>query len=200
MKKVLIVLILIAIIYTTASVVLAYYIFKNPQHLFGLTEICEPDNKLGWSLKKQHYYSYILPTNNKLIEYQSNSIGCRVDTKYTDNKNTGGVYLFLGCSCTYGLNCNAFETYPEVVSKHFNKKCVNASIPGTGFAVMLERARELIPKMKPEYLFVQNSNWLMDRSSVAWAETFPWVLSVPYFVVRNQHTGHAYPLFNCLSP
>ncbi len=196
MRKIVIALVVVLTTYTSISIFLAYYVFKHPHQLFGLTQICEPDNKLGWSIKPLSKYSYELPINHKLIEYQSSSLHCRVNTNRTDKIVTNGAYLFLGCSCTYGLNCNADETYPEIVSKQFNKTCVNASVPGTGFAVMLEQARNMIPKVKPEYVFIQNSNWLMDRSSYPFTETFPWVLSVPYFSKSNAVTGLTYPLFN----
>ena len=72
--------------------------------------------------------------------------------------------LALGCSFTYGTACAAEDTFAERVAASLRGTALNAGSPGYGLAQMLVRARDLIPRFKPDLVLVQYSPWLIARS------------------------------------
>ena len=77
--------------------------------------------------------------------------------------------LALGCSHTFGAACLAEETYANNLSRVFGFRCVNAGIPSYGLSQVLILARRLIPRYKPDYVIVQYSPWLVERSQRLYA-------------------------------
>jgi hypothetical protein len=58
---------------------------------------------------------------------------------------------------------------------------INAGVSGYGLAQMLILAERLIPKYKPDYVVVQYSPWLLDRSMNVLAPTLFVFQPTPYF-------------------
>jgi len=92
--------------------------------------------------------------------------------------------LALGCSFTFGTGCAAEEAFPFLVAKGFNGTALNAGVEGYGLAQMLLRARELIPKHRPEYVLIEYAPWIVERSTgYASAPEAYGCTSRPYFAV-----------------
>ncbi len=186
----------IIIFYLVLSITTVYFVFKKPQLLFGLTQICQSDKQLGWALKPACHFEYNLPcAPSAKVQVCTNLANFRTKhTAQTIAADTAG-FLFLGCSFTFGMNCNADSTYAQMVADYFGKPCLNAAIPGAGFAALLQQARIQIPKHKPEVVFFQNSDWMMERSTTIYAPTIPWYLAVPYFNTQGKTTQVISPLY-----
>jgi hypothetical protein len=73
--------------------------------------------------------------------------------------------LALGCSFTFATGCAAEEAFPFLVARGLNGTALNAGVEGYGLAQMLLRARELIPKHKPEYVLIEYAPWIVERST-----------------------------------
>ena len=73
--------------------------------------------------------------------------------------------LALGCSFTFGTGCAAEEAFPFLVAKGLDGTALNAGVEGYGLAQMLLRARELIPRHKPEYVLIEYAPWIVERST-----------------------------------
>jgi hypothetical protein len=72
--------------------------------------------------------------------------------------------LALGCSFTYGAATNAENTYPYLVGQRLAGTTRNAGVSSYGLSQMMILAKRLVPAYKPDYLLVQYSPWLVDRS------------------------------------
>ncbi len=92
--------------------------------------------------------------------------------------------LALGCSFTFGTGCAAEDTFPCLVAKGLHGTALNAGVEGYGLAQMLLRARELIPRLKPDYVLVEYAPWIVSRSI---DYTSPWEAHGrtprPYFAI-----------------
>ncbi len=107
------------------------------------------------------------------------------------------LLLFLGCSWTHGDATRAEDTFAHLVGTGMNARYRNAGYHAYGLSQMLLRAREVIPRDKPDYVLVQYSPWLVSRSMRHFAGGHFLQRPVPYFV-RDQdgHLGLASPAFN----
>jgi hypothetical protein len=92
------------------------------------------------------------------------------------------LLLTLGCSFSHGSGVPAEKTYPYLAAKQLNGSSINAAAPAYGAAQMLVLARRLIPKYKPDYVLVQFSSWLVDRSMTPFAASYNGKAPAPYFV------------------
>ncbi|MBI3845610.1 MAG: hypothetical protein HY292_13325 [Planctomycetes bacterium] len=92
------------------------------------------------------------------------------------------VVLALGCSFTYGMACTAEETYPYLVAQQLGGACLNAGVCSYGLSQMLIRARELIPRIKPDVVLVQLSPWLVRRSLSPLAPSMFGKLTSPFII------------------
>ena len=78
--------------------------------------------------------------------------------------------LALGCSFTFGTGCLAEEAFPFLVADKLGGTALDAGVAGYGLAQMLLRARELIPRHKPEVVVAEYATWLIARS-IGYAST-----------------------------
>ena len=97
------------------------------------------------------------------------------------------LFLFLGCSVTFGDAIRAEEAFPWLVSEKSGGYSINAGVPGYGLAHMLIRARSLIPEYRPDYVVIQYSPWLVGRAMKEYATTYCGTIPVPY--ISRTETG-----------
>jgi hypothetical protein len=91
--------------------------------------------------------------------------GFRVPVSYdstTEMKRP--LFLFLGCSFTFGAVCLAEESFPYLVSEETKGYSINAGLCGGGLTQMLLLSKDLIPLYKPDFVVVQHSPWLTQRA------------------------------------
>lgn len=105
------------------------------------------------------------------------------------------VFLALGCSVTFGSCVRAEETFAFRVAQHLGGTCLNAGVCSGGAAQQLLLARELIPEYRPDYVLLQCSPWLIERSRTPYAPTFVGTITVPYFVTTPTGVAIQRPLF-----
>jgi hypothetical protein len=103
------------------------------------------------------------------------------------------LILALGCSLTFGAACRAEDTYPFLVADGLQGRCINAAACSYGLVQMLIRARDLIPRLKPDIVLVQYSPWLVDRATNNYAPTYFGKLPVPYFFDTESGTLDIHP-------
>ncbi len=89
--------------------------------------------------------------------------------------------LFLGCSFTHGYGVKAEETFSYLAGKDLGFESLNAGVPGWGLSQILLKAQELIPKVKPDFVVVQFSKWLPERSAEFYAPFNFGKSPTPYF-------------------
>lgn len=93
--------------------------------------------------------------------------------------------LYLGCSFTYGDAMLAEETFAHVASKTLNKTYINAGVCSYGLSQMVLLAKQLLPKYRPDYVVVQHSPWLVERSLEPIAPVKYGTVFNPYFVEKD---------------
>ena len=71
--------------------------------------------------------------------------------------------VFIGDSFTYGDFTLAENTFAYKAVIKLSGESVNGGVNGFGLAQMVLRARQLIPKYRPDYVVVQYSPWLAAR-------------------------------------
>ncbi|MBF0493753.1 MAG: hypothetical protein HQL28_01315 [Candidatus Omnitrophica bacterium] len=141
----------------------------------------EADAKLGFKARPNAEGLDIVGNGKKIpIRYDEN--GFRVPAGYDPQAVKGRpLSLFLGCSFTYGTACPAEETYPYIVNGYLKGSYINAATSSYGYAQMVLLARELIPKYKPNYVFLQISPWLLERAVSMFRPSVYGNMPVPYF-------------------
>ena len=109
----------------------------------------------------QDYWLKTGPDYRKRITIDSN--GFRIaEKKYPINDSS--LMLYLGCSYTWGDGCVAEQTYPYQLSSKLSRPYINAGQSAYGLAQMALLAEQLIPAKHPQYVIVQYSPWLIQRS------------------------------------
>ena len=89
--------------------------------------------------------------------------------------------LFLGGSFTYGAYVPAEGTFPYLVGQELGGSSMNAGVPSHGLSHILLLARQLIPQHRPDYVVVQYSDWLVDRSLDVYAPSYIGLVPSPFF-------------------
>jgi hypothetical protein len=89
----------------------------------------------------------------------------------------------------------AEETFAFRVAQHFGGTCLNAGICSGGAAQQLLLAQRLIPELRPDFVLLQCSPWLIERSRVLYASTFGGRIPVPYFVMGAEGVRLEPPVF-----
>ncbi len=104
--------------------------------------------------------------------------------------------LFLGCSFTFGSACRAENTFPYLVAAEKKMNYVNAAVGGYGLAQMYLQAMQLIPRLKPKYIIVQNSPWLISRGVSEFAPSRGgYLLPTPYFTDDGPSFRTEFPIY-----
>ena len=141
----------------------------------------------------------ILPDGKKVMKVIFDDNGCRIPRKdYAASqaeKEKKPKFLFLGCSFTFGSACPAEETFPFLLAEYTGGTSVNAGVISYGFPQMIIMARELIPKVKPTFVVMQSSPWLIFRATNMYRPTRYGKVPVPYFAKVNGRYVLAPPVY-----
>lgn len=144
-------------------------------HLFAI------DPVLGFAPMPYASGTELLPYGTE-IPVRFDGDGFRIPENQNSVAASGNLRaIALGCSFTFGAACPAEETYPYHLSTLLKFRCVNAGVPSYGLAQMVILARRLIPRFKPDYVIVQYSPWLVDRSQTYYAPSHYGRFTCPYF-------------------
>lgn len=108
------------------------------------------------------------------------------------------LVLSLGCSFTFGVACRAEDAYPYLVGQMLGGSSINAGVPSYGLQQMLIRARDLVPRYRPDYVIVQLSPWLVQRAQTPFAPTYSGKLACPFFTSKNGRVEISPPPFRTL--
>lgn len=195
-------LLLIVFIYNFLSMnknILEYYkYFTNENFISWQGRMYAKDSSLGYRMIKNNrsalVYNY-LPA----IPVRTDANGFRIPdsaASLTDiNKKTD--LLFLGCSFTFGSACKAEESFPFLVAEDKKMNYINAAVGGYGLAQMYLQAKQLIPKLKPRYIIVQNSPWLIIRAISEFAPSRGgYLIPTPYFADHGKGFQIEMPIYN----
>jgi hypothetical protein len=91
------------------------------------------------------------------------------------------LIVALGCSFTFGYATPAEETFPYLVGEALHGTCRNAGMVGSGLCQMSLLAKKLLPALKPDYLLVQYSPWLIDRAQTPIGALNIGRIAMPYY-------------------
>ncbi len=103
--------------------------------------------------------------------------------------------LFLGGSFTHGYGVPAEETFAYLTADAFDALAMNAGGSGWGLSQMVMRARDVIPRLRPDMVVVQYSNWLPSRSLSFYAPTNWGRSPAPYFYESDGTIDIHQPVF-----
>lgn len=106
--------------------------------------------------------------------------GFRIPVNFVHSKKKPS-FLVLGCSVSYGDACRAEKTFPYLLSKSMNGDYFNASVSGYGLSQMVLKAEKYINEKHPDYVIVQYSPWLADRSKTYYQNFLGGKFPIPYF-------------------
>jgi len=135
------------------------------------------DDQLGFAPIPGASGAHVFPVGPDIpMKYDKNGFRAPVDEKPDGARRP--VFLFLGCSYTYGDACRAEDTFAYLVGKHFNGTALNAGVCGYGLTQMQILAERLIPQYRPDFVIVQCSDWLVNRATREFSPTY--FLNIPY--------------------
>jgi hypothetical protein len=142
--------------------------------------IHQPDRELGYAPIPGARGEHVLPIGPPVpTRFDEHGLRVPVDDERRILKNP--IILTLGCSFTYGEACEAEDTYPYLLAERLGGTELNAGACAYGLTQMVLRARELIPRWKPQFVVVQYSPWLTHRATSCFARSHSARLPVPYF-------------------
>lgn len=108
--------------------------------------------------------------------------------------------LFLGDSFTHGYGVPAEATFSYLTGAELNATAMNAGGSGWGLSQMVLRARDTIAQLEPDFVIVQYSSWLPDRS-MAFYQSTQWGKSpAPYFFDSDDGLDIHQPVFSSIIP
>lgn len=167
--------------------------YKKPVRWFGSSY--QADKDYGYFPKSFSIATHVLRTGER-VPVRFDRHGFRVPMK---KQRFGYRYktkiLFLGCSFTQGYSVPAEKTFAYLAAKELNARCLNAGVSGQGLSQMVLRARKEIPRFKPQYVVVQYSPWLVNRSQRFYKPTDYGKTPGPYFYESNGNVLIHPPVF-----
>lgn len=116
---------------------------------------------------------------DKFITITHDNDGNRIPVGYK-HTNKRPLMMYLGCSVSYGDACWAEDGFFHQIAKDTGGDYINAAGSGYGVSQMLIKAKELIPKYKPDYLITQYTTWLPDRSMKTYQTFFGGKFPIPF--------------------
>lgn len=142
----------------------------------------EIDPAIGPVLSKSAAGVWLIPKGDP-VPFRHDDEGVRVPLRVAhsfDGRRHPRV-LFLGDSFTYGMLVAAEETFVARTALTLQGEAINGGVPGHGLAQMVLRARQLIPKYRPDYVVVQYSPWLVGRAQSEFMPGSGDMFAVPYY-------------------
>jgi len=121
--------------------------------------------------------------------------GFRVSADEPAHEHCRPLFLFLGCSYTYGDACRFEDTFPYLVEKHFGGTALNAGVCGYGLTQMQILAQRLVPRYRPEFVIVQYSDWLVNRATREFSPTYFLKIPYPYYTDSGDGFAIAPPVY-----
>jgi hypothetical protein len=109
------------------------------------------------------------------------------------------ILLTLGCSFTYGATNPAEDTYPYLVGQFLGGTTKNAGVCAYGLSQMMILARRLVPVLKPDYLIVQYSPWLVERALSPFAPAYFGKVPAPFIYRRDGQLALHGPVFDTIT-
>ncbi len=172
---------------------IAYNFFKVKSTVGAKVHRAHPELGL---VSVPHSYGKNKFANGKTIHVKYDDAGFRIPhvAPYAHAPEKP-LILFLGDSYTFGDKCNAEEAFPWLTGQRLDRYTINAGIGSYGLAQMLIRARKLIKAYRPEFVVVQYSPWLAQRSVRIYTQSRYARIPVPYFV-REKDIRLRPPLFD----
>lgn len=178
--------------------ILAYYrYFSSENFISWKGNLYERDSLLGYRMRPNNLSSLVYDLK-KPVPVKTDHNGFRITHagELFSDINKPVDFLFLGCSFTFGSACKAEETFPYIVAQRSGMNYINAGVGGYGLAQMLLQAKQLIPKMKPRYVVIQRSPWLIERSLVEFAPSRGgYLLPTPFFVDHGKNFSVEAPVY-----
>jgi hypothetical protein len=159
------------------------YLTADKNYLGWVGTVHRYDEELGYSSIPGSSGTIIKPLMRP-IPVRYNEYGFRVSAadRSKDYIDPGKKsILYLGCSFTFGDGCTAEETFPYISADSLGMNSLNAGICGYGLSQMVILAEKLIPKYRPEFVVVQFSPWLVDRSLAPIAPSYIGLIPNAYF-------------------
>lgn len=120
------------------------------------------------------------------IPTRFDELGFRVPVGIDASSSQRPLVLALGCSYTYGAKVCAEDAYPYLVGLSLNGTSKNGGVSSYGLSQMLISAMKFVPVLKPDYLLVQFSPWLVSRATTPFAPSHFGELPVPFFYEKDQ--------------
>jgi hypothetical protein len=121
---------------------------------------------------------------DKFITISHDDEGNRIPEGY-EHSGRRPLMTYLGCSVSYGDACWAEESFSHQIAQDIGGDYINAAGSGYGVSQMLIKAQELIPKHKPDYLIVQYTTWLPERSMQTYQTFFGGKFPIPFISERG---------------
>jgi len=119
--------------------------------------------------------------------------GFRIPLKKPHPPGRRPLILALGDSFTFGAACLAEESYPYLLAEQLQGSEINAGQYGSGLAQMVLLAQRIVPRVRPDYVIVQYSPWLVQRALSPWGPTQFVKLPQPFFVRGPDGSLTIYP-------
>ncbi|HPJ71286.1 MAG TPA: hypothetical protein PK636_01220 [bacterium] len=158
------------------------------------------DPRIGFAPIPGSSGAHIFPVGPD-IPMRYDADGCRIPAGGDPRAGSDRVFLLsLGCSYTYGDGCRAEDTFTDVVGSTLGLRTVNGGVCSYGLATMLLRARELIPRLRPEIVLVQWSPWLLSRAKSPFAAVYFGVVPQAYFYDTPEGVAIHSPVFRAVLP
>lgn len=159
---------------------------------------------IGSAYEKHADYGHFPRPNN--IAYHSLKYGEKVPVLFDDRAFRAPVgedattndlkkILFLGSSFTHGYGLPAEKTFAHLSATSLSMECMNAAGSGWGLAHMVLRARHEIPKHKPDYVIVEHSRWVIERSMRSYGIGTYGLIARPFFYESKGNIRIHKPLF-----
>lgn len=155
------------------------------------------DPRLGVVLSRGESGMWLLAGGDSIpFHHDKDGFGRPSDKEHVVHDKKGPRLLFLGDSFTYGQFVKADEVFPYKVGQYLEGEAINGGVPGYGLAQMVLSARKLVPRYKPDYVIVQYSSWLAERSLSEFAQNSHKTVMTPYFHDENNGSvAIAFPPF-----
>lgn len=159
-----------------------YVGIKAGQHGF-VGGLHQADPELGYRLVAGASGHQLMRIGDPVPIY-IDELGFRASSASSQPHELSGRPLLMtfGCSFTFGDAVPAEQTYTSVSGELLGGQAINAGVSGHGLASMVINARARVPAVRPRYLVVQFSPWLVRRALTEFAPARGWLAPVPYYV------------------